>query len=279
MMRAPSFTRSSLAACLFLSACGGRVVVDGMGDSGGVGGGSSSSTSTSTTSSSVTTSTATGTPIKQCGGKAGVPCAAGEFCDFTPDNACGGFDATGACAPIPTTCDGDCPGVCGCDGQFYCNECDAHSAGIDITPDQSCLPPTDMPVYSATVLATGAPRFAIMKVYPIADVCFSVVLVGAGGGGEPFTIDTPKGWKVEAVRAIQGAKYCDPGADPWPPPEFTVTATDAAGVITFKTEGPGFNFPCQADIHAKLGFPAGSPWVPPQEAMDVDAVPVQGACP
>ncbi len=29
-------------------------------------------------------------------------------------------------------CLSDCPGVIGCDGKFYCNECDANSHGIKI---------------------------------------------------------------------------------------------------------------------------------------------------
>ena len=29
-------------------------------------------------------------------------------------------------------CTKDCPGVTGCDGKFYCNECEANSVGIEV---------------------------------------------------------------------------------------------------------------------------------------------------
>lgn len=76
-----------------------------------------------------------------CGGIAGLACADTEYCDF-PDNAiCGAVDQTGTCQDRPETCTQDCPGVCGCDGQFYCNACIAASSGIDVDPNASCTPP------------------------------------------------------------------------------------------------------------------------------------------
>ncbi len=38
----------------------------------------------------------------------------------------------------PTGCDDDCPGVCGCDGQFYCNACNAQQAGTDVSDSDAC---------------------------------------------------------------------------------------------------------------------------------------------
>ena len=35
-------------------------------------------------------------------------------------------------------CTSDCPGVCGCDGNFYCNECVANSKGIRVVSDGPC---------------------------------------------------------------------------------------------------------------------------------------------
>lgn len=32
----------------------------------------------------------------------------------------------------------DCPGVCGCDGNTYCNECIANSKGIRVVADEPC---------------------------------------------------------------------------------------------------------------------------------------------
>jgi len=73
-----------------------------------------------------------------CGGLAGVQCAADEWCDF-PDG-CGYPDALGVCKKRPEGCTADCPGVCGCDGKFYCNVCSANGLGIDTSNDTSCSP-------------------------------------------------------------------------------------------------------------------------------------------
>jgi hypothetical protein len=71
-------------------------------------------------------------------------CAPDQFCQFV--STCGGF---GGCAPRPTACPRDCPGVCGCDGEFYCNECNANSMGVNArgspSPDGSCDTPPPPP--------------------------------------------------------------------------------------------------------------------------------------
>ncbi|MCE7891527.1 MAG: hypothetical protein DYH12_17820, partial [Sorangiineae bacterium PRO1] len=74
---------------------------------------------------------------KVCGGLAGVLCADDEWCDL-PDG-CGYPDAQGVCKPRPQGCTADCPGVCGCDGKFYCNACGANAAGADVSDDKSCM--------------------------------------------------------------------------------------------------------------------------------------------
>ncbi|MCL4815012.1 MAG: hypothetical protein HND27_10250 [Bacteroidetes bacterium] len=35
-------------------------------------------------------------------------------------------------------CSQDCPGVCGCNGQTYCNECIANSNGIKVIKKEPC---------------------------------------------------------------------------------------------------------------------------------------------
>lgn len=74
-----------------------------------------------------------------CGGFAGIQCPAGNYCDFV-DGFCGATDSFGTCKPIPGGCPTDCPGVCGCDNKFYCNQCDAAQAGVNITINQTCQP-------------------------------------------------------------------------------------------------------------------------------------------
>ncbi|MBK7582861.1 MAG: hypothetical protein IPI67_22035 [Myxococcales bacterium] len=76
---------------------------------------------------------------KTCGGIAGVSCASDEFCDFPSTSACGGDDSQGVCVKKPQACDADCPGVCGCDGKFYCNACNANAMGVDASLDPSCF--------------------------------------------------------------------------------------------------------------------------------------------
>jgi hypothetical protein len=72
-----------------------------------------------------------------CGGLIGAQCPADSWCDLP--NGCGFPDAPGQCKKKPLGCDADCPGVCGCDGNFYCNECVANAQGIDTSGDTSCF--------------------------------------------------------------------------------------------------------------------------------------------
>ncbi|MCB9594582.1 MAG: hypothetical protein H6719_17750 [Sandaracinaceae bacterium] len=55
-------------------------------------------------------------------------CARDEVC-ARPTGLCGG---TGSCELRPSVCPGDCPGVCGCDGRDYCNECEAGQTGVTV---------------------------------------------------------------------------------------------------------------------------------------------------
>ena len=63
-----------------------------------------------------------------------VDCADGSTCVFEP-GACGGM---GRCEPRPAACSGDCPGVCGCDSNRYCNACDAARSGVSVRHDGPC---------------------------------------------------------------------------------------------------------------------------------------------
>ncbi len=65
-------------------------------------------------------------------------CPPSEFCRF-PVGECGG--SPGVCDPRPPGCPADCPGVCGCDGVTYCNECEASAAGVNVADPGACRPP------------------------------------------------------------------------------------------------------------------------------------------
>jgi hypothetical protein len=78
-----------------------------------------------------------------CGGFAGTPCAATEFCDYD-DNSCGLADQTGICRPRPEVCTLIFDPVCACDGLVYPNECTANSEGSDLNAQGTCEVPTGM---------------------------------------------------------------------------------------------------------------------------------------
>ena len=64
-----------------------------------------------------------------------------QWCDYgSIGAACGQADGSGVCKPRPSECNKDCPGVCGCDGTHYCNECLANMAGQDINASATCSP-------------------------------------------------------------------------------------------------------------------------------------------
>jgi hypothetical protein len=77
---------------------------------------------------------------ENCGGFASLQCSAPEasFCDYDDKQACGQTDATGICTLRPAACTDDCPGVCGCNGKFYCNACQANRDGTDVHPTGTC---------------------------------------------------------------------------------------------------------------------------------------------
>lgn len=65
-------------------------------------------------------------------------CAAGTFCSFSLDAACGA-ERTGVCEPISAVCTQDFTPVCGCDGMTYANACSANAAGVSVASPGECV--------------------------------------------------------------------------------------------------------------------------------------------
>jgi hypothetical protein len=73
----------------------------------------------------------------ECGGIAGIPCAAGEYCNY-PGGTCGAGDDLGSCETIPQACDAIFDPVCGCDDITYGNACEAAVAGVSVVHAGAC---------------------------------------------------------------------------------------------------------------------------------------------
>jgi hypothetical protein len=271
-------TRSAhagMAAALVISgaigACSGSVDTSASAGASASGSGGSTSVTATTTS-----STGEGGGGAFCGGKAGIPCAPGQFCAFDPPGSCGNADGGGTCTPDPGGCTADCPGVCGCDGKLYCNTCGANAAGTDVAAGNSCLPDAgSAAIYSAQEIFTNLPRFAIFKADAARDVCFRLVLEMTGGGA-PLGVATPDGWTVGMAEVTDHASDCAGGNNgfPGPPLGSAVKATSGGGQIDFPASGPH----CFITVHANLIFPEGAPFVPVNEPLDADMLAVTGAC-
>ena len=76
--------------------------------------------------------------VPVCGGLAGIPCDANEWCDYPSQIPCGFPDQFGVCRPKPFICLQAIIDVCGCDGTTYNNSCEAAKAGYDVAHDGPC---------------------------------------------------------------------------------------------------------------------------------------------
>lgn len=75
---------------------------------------------------------------RSCGGLLGVPCAAGEFCNYPIDAMCGAADQPGICTAIPELCPANFDPVCGCDDKTYGNACEAARNEVSIVKRGAC---------------------------------------------------------------------------------------------------------------------------------------------
>jgi len=76
---------------------------------------------------------------KICGGRLGISCDRGLFCDFS-NGTCGNFYAEGTCARVPRFCARKITfgPVCGCNGTTYPNNCQRQQAIVSKQHDGRC---------------------------------------------------------------------------------------------------------------------------------------------
>ena len=267
----------SLALGFSAMACGSEVSQEQQ-SSGTTGSGGPSSTSASSTgtggagggASTTATTGAGGAAPAACGGKAGIPCGPDEWCQFDPPASCGNDDGLGICQPKPGACDADCPGVCGCDGKFYCNACGANVSGVDVSDDLSC---NTSDSYRAVNMFTGAPRFAFLKASPVRNLCFRLVVESSSGGGIGIAGD---GWVVGSAEVTHDVSDCDVGPGSLPPPSgASQPAASGEGTLSLAIAAGE----CTAGVHGKLLFSGGPAWVPSTEPVDVEGLKIEGGCP
>ena len=76
---------------------------------------------------------------KVCGGRLGIGCDRGLFCEF-PAGTCGNANAEGTCVRSPRWCAQwlALRPVCGCDGKTYRNNCHRQRAAVAKQRDGRC---------------------------------------------------------------------------------------------------------------------------------------------
>lgn len=269
-----------------LAACGSDVIAPGdsgstSGSTGGSGGSPSTTNASSTASSSATSgstaSSSSGTSAGGsggafCGGEAGIPCSVGELCDF-PDDSCGGDDSSGVCAPLPGDCPPDCPGVCGCDGMFYCSECAAHAAGVDVSAVASCVQPDGE--YSAFLWLGGLDHLSVRKADPVRNVCLAIFLDAPMMDAQGFDFTAPQRYGVSHAYITDDAADC--ASDVPQPGGMAFYASGGQGTLAW-TVAPGMYYPCELDVDASITFAPGPAWVNAVEVMSATGVIVEGGC-
>jgi len=209
----------------------------------GTGGAPPAGTST-TTSSTTTSSTATGTPT---GPPTNLPCGVGqppcppyEYCEI-PGDVC---DAQGTCATKPTTCDDDCPGVCGCDGNDYCNECVAKANGTDVVSCNGA-----MVEYAAAAWPGGLDHIIIMKANYTDNTCWRIYLDAPITGFYSITVPSP--WGISSIVPTNDVTDC---LD-WQAPQQGQNAVPFIGIGSISWQlGSGMFYPCELNIDASVAF-------------------------
>lgn len=204
-----------------------------------------------------------------CSAIGSTPCPTDSFCS-TPDGQC---DAPGQCLPKPDGCFTDCTGVCGCDGNFYCNACEANAAGVGVSGETDCQP--DEVVYRARLWLGGLDHLVLMKQNLTHDTCVRLFADWPTAPGTYPDVTAPDGWGVNQIEAWPSSAGCL--EDEASPPPGAVSASEAHGSIDWIIEA-GMFYPCFLDASVSVAFDDPPPEVLATESLLAARLPVDGGC-
>lgn len=198
-------------------------------------------------------------PSSACGGLVGRGCGATEYCEWEPDS-CGAADELGVCRARPAVCPDVWSPVCGCDGQTYGNDCEAHAHGVDVAATGECSggcqdASSDPILVSATITFESCQEECqfLLRVErtntPVEPSCDIAELVVRGSDRGPpsresFGVLTPAGHAAvrEVARALEGAHieetYGCPGCDDGGIAGLTIVRRGVARATRYKLGSP-----------------------------------------
>lgn len=129
----------------------------------------------------------TGTGVRVCGSIGGIPCQAGEFCEYSAE-ACQIMDSYGVCSKPPASCPDDSEStqpVCGCDGKTYANDCERRRALMSKLSNGACGATTgsDGGITSSLSIGPSSASFSEGIGLTSQPVTFVVMNHGPGASG------------------------------------------------------------------------------------------------
>ncbi|MEE2788292.1 MAG: hypothetical protein VX589_13195 [Myxococcota bacterium] len=89
-------------------------------------------------------------------------CPADQYCQFNQGDVCGAVGRPGTCRALPEDCPQACQSVCGCDGQTYCNACQAAAAGRTDVRFMGVCPMAPPPPMDERCLQTTHPDVRVL---------------------------------------------------------------------------------------------------------------------
>jgi hypothetical protein len=241
---------------LALAACGARTPMPAGNGAGGSAGDATSAT------------VAGGGAVATC--VSNGDCPEGTYCDYAGDD-CGLAGVAGTCETGDVSCDDDCPGVCGCDGAFYCNACLAGASGVDVDAEGLCH--MSNVTYSARLWLGGLDHLLLFKADWDRDTCLQVHLSTPTTSTPGFDVATPASWGVQGAMTTHRASDC--ATDFIEGESFG--ATGGEGTVSWELPA-GLVFPCEVSLDLALRYADPEPWILPVETMQASAVPVEDGC-